>query len=173
MRAFFICLASGAELLRERLTELLEPVIEALGYELVLLEYSPSRGSSMLRLFIDAPGGINVDDCARVSREVSGVLDVEDPIQGAYQLEVSSPGLDRPLAKVEHYERFIGEQAKIQLLAPRESGTAGRKRFVGKIVGVSTRSVTLDTTDGPVEFEFTEIERARLVPDYEQGNAGS
>ena len=173
MRAFFIWSDLGDELLRERLTELLEPVIEALGYELVLLEYSPSRGASMLRLYIDAPGGISVDDCARVSREVAGLMDVEDPIQGAYQLEVSSPGLDRPLAKVEHYERFIGQEAKIQLLAPRESGKAGRRRFVGSIAGVSKHSVTLNTPEGPVEFEFSEIERARLVPEYEQGNVGS
>lgn len=161
-------------MLRERLTELLEPVIEALGYELVLLEYSPSRGASMLRIYIDSPGGINVDDCARVSREVSGVMDVEDPIQGAYQLEVSSPGLDRPLVKVEHYERFIGQQARVQLLAPRESGKAGRRRYVGAIASVTAHSVTLHTPEeGPVEFEFSEIERARLVPEYEQGTVGS
>ena len=164
---------AGDDLLRERLIDLLEPVIEALGYELVLLEYSPSRGASLLRLYIDAAGGINVDDCARVSREVSGVLDVEDPIQGAFQLEVSSPGIDRPLAKVEHFQRFMGEQVKLQLLAPRDVGPAGRRRFMGAIAAVSPKSVTLDTPDGVFEFEFSEIERARLVPDYEQGNVGS
>lgn len=157
-------------MLQERLNALLEPVVEALGYELVLLELNSGRGSSLLRLYIDSPAGITLEDCTRVSREVSGVLDVEDPIKGAYQLEVSSPGLDRPLAKVTHYERFKGHQAKIQLLAPSSSG---RRRFVGEIGAVNERSVTLNTVDGPVELEFSEIERARLVPDFERENADS
>lgn len=156
-------------MLRDKLTGLLEPVIEALGYELVLLEYSPARGEAMLRLYIDSPGGITLEDCERVSREVSGIMDVEDPIQGGYRLEVSSPGLDRPLVKVAHYERFMGEQVKVQLLAPK----GGRRRFVGAIRSVTDHSVTLATADGAVELEFSEIERARLVPDFERGNAGS
>jgi len=82
-------------LLRDRLQELLEPVITDLGYELVLLEFAPSTGYAMLRLFIDSPEGITVEDCTAVSREVAGVLDVEDPISSPYQLEVSSPGLVR------------------------------------------------------------------------------
>jgi len=156
-----------------QILDLLEPVLESLGFELVLLEYSPSLGASVLRLYIDSPGGITVKDCTRVSREVSGVMDVEDPIRGAYQLEVSSPGLDRPLAKASHYERFIGEQAKVQLFAPRANGGKGQRRFAGVIKSVSPHSVSLDTKEGLIEFEFSEIERARLVPDYEQGNAGS
>ena len=159
-------------MVNEKLLALLEPVIESLGYELVLLEYSAGHRASVLRLFIDSPGGITLDDCTRVSREVSGVLDVEDPIKGAYQLEVSSPGLDRPLATPSHYERFMGEQAKLQLFAAREN-TKGRRRYVGEIKAVGPHSVTLDTEFGMIEFEFSEIERARLVPDYEQGNAGS
>lgn len=159
-------------MVHDKLLALLEPVIESLGYELLLLEYSPSLGASVLRLYIDSPGGITVKDCTRVSREVSGVMDVEDPIRGAYQLEVSSPGMDRPLAKAAHYERFIGEQAKLQLFAAREN-TKGRRRYVGAIKAVSPHSVTIDTGDGETEFEFSEIERARLVPDYEQGKSGS
>ena len=157
-------------MLQERLNALLEPVIEALGYELVLLELNSGRGSSLLRLYIDSAGGISVQDCTRVSREVSSVMDVEDPIRGAYQLEVSSPGLDRPLVKVAHYERFMGERAKVQLLVPSSSG---RRRFVGTICGVNEHAVTLDTTDGRVELEFSEIERARLVPDFERESADS
>lgn len=157
-------------MLQERLNDLLEPVIVAMGYELVLLELNSGRGSSLLRLYIDAPAGVNLKDCTRVSREVSSVLDVEDPIRGAYQLEVSSPGLDRPLVKVAHYERFMGQQAKVQLLVPSSSG---RRRFVGAICAVNERAVTLDTADGRIELEFSEIERARLVPDFERENADS
>ena len=116
----------------ERLQALLEPVIESLGYELVLLEYAPSH-TALLRLFIDSPGGINLSDCERVSKEVSGVMDVEDPISGNYRLEVSSPGLDRPLAKPAHFERFINQQAKLQLLVP----VNGRRKISGFIRAVS------------------------------------
>lgn len=149
---------------RERLEQMLEPVIESLGYELVLLEFAPSGKSAMLRLYIDSPGGITIEDCERVSREVSGVLDVEDPIGNAYRLEVSSPGLDRPLVKPAHFERFRNEQARIQLLVPRD----GRRRHVGWIRGVSADAVTLETAQGMVEIPLAEIERARLVPDYDR-----
>lgn len=150
--------------LRERLQGLLEPVVESLGYELLLLEFSPSSKSGLLRLYIDAPAGITIDDCERVSREVAGVLDVEDPISSGYRLEVSSPGLDRPLVKPAHFERFINEQARIQLLAPRD----GRRRFVGWIRGVSDGAVRLETPEGMVEIPLADIDRARLVPDYDR-----
>ncbi|HVT36411.1 MAG TPA: ribosome maturation factor RimP [Nevskiaceae bacterium] len=151
-------------LLHEKLLSLLEPAIEALGYELVLLEFVPQPGSALLRLYIDSPGGVNLDDCTRVSREVAGVLDVEDPISSAYNLEVSSPGLDRPLVKPAHYERFLQHVAKATLIAPRN----GRRRFSGRIAAVNAQGVTLETAEGPVELKYSEIEKARLVPDYEQ-----
>ncbi|MEC9365403.1 MAG: ribosome maturation factor RimP [Pseudomonadota bacterium] len=150
--------------LRERLQQLLEPVVEALGYELVLLEFSPSTKSGLLRLYIDSPGGITIEDCERVSREVAGQLDVEDPISSGYRLEVSSPGLDRPLVKPSHYERFVGEQARVQLLAPRD----GRRRFVGWIRAAGADAVQLETQDGLVELPYAEIDRARLVPEYDR-----
>lgn len=150
--------------LREKLLELLEPVVESLGYEIILLEYSPNTRNALLRLYIDAPGGIGLDDCERVSKEVAGVLDVEDPISTAYSLEVSSPGLDRPLVKPAHFERFLNEQARIQLLAPKN----GRRRFVGWIRAANEQSVTLETDQGTVEIEYSEMERARLVPDYDR-----
>lgn len=152
-------------MLRDRLQELLEPVIEDLGYELVLLEFAPSTGSAMLRLFIDSEEGITLEDCETVSREVAGVMDVEDPISSPYQLEVSSPGLDRPLTKPEHFQRFAGEEARIQLLAPRN----GRKRFVGRIEAATDAGVSLSTDLGIVEFEYSTIERARLIPDFDKG----
>jgi ribosome maturation factor RimP len=155
--------------LNERLEQLLTPVIESLGYELVLLEYQAGTHSAMLRLYIDAESGIRIEDCERVSREVAGVLDVEDPIRTAYQLEVSSPGLDRPLVRPAHYARFVGEQIKLQLSIPR----GARKRFKGVIVSVSQQAVVVDTSEGRLEFEFSEIEQARLVPDYDRELAKS
>lgn len=156
---------------QDRLMALIEPVVVALGYELVLLEYVPARGAGFLRVYIDVGAGITLNDCQRVSREISGVMEVEDPIQGAYRLEVSSPGLDRPLVKPEHFERFKGQQAKIQLLTPH--GTSKRKRFTGEIASVEAGILTLNTIGGVVELELSEIERARLVPDYEREHAGS
>jgi ribosome maturation factor RimP len=144
----------------QQLTELLEPVVVALGYELVCLELGGSGRSSTLRLFIDAPTGVGLDDCARVSREVAAVLDVEDPIPHAYQLEVSSPGLDRPLVKPEHYRRFRGERVRVQMAIPIE----GRRRFEGILNGLSGGTVELRTAEGLVQLPLREIERARLLP---------
>ncbi len=152
-------------MLRDRLQQLLEPVIEDLGYELVLLEFAPQTGSALLRLFIDGEDGITLEDCTKVSREVAATLDVEDPISTAYQLEVSSPGLDRPLTKPDHFVRFMGEDARIQLLAPLN----GRKRFVGRIESASDEGVTLTTDLGVVELAYSTIERARLIPDFDKG----
>jgi ribosome maturation factor RimP len=155
---------------QDRLQALLEPLVESMGYELVLLEFSPHKGSAMVRLFIDAPGGITLGDCEKVSREVEGVLDVEDPIPQNYRLEVSSPGLDRPLVKPAHYERFAGSVVKVQLLAPK----AGRRKFQGVLKGLKDGHVVLDTADaGTVELALDQVERARLVPDYESELSGS
>ena len=150
--------------LRERLELLLEPVITALGYDLVLLEFSPSGKHALLRLYIDIATGITVEDCEKVSREVAAVLDVEDPVSTPYSLEVSSPGLDRPLAKPAHYARFMNEQARIQLMAPLN----GRRRFIGWIRHVTDTVVSLQTAEGMVEIPLAEIDRARLVPEYDR-----
>lgn len=134
----------------------------SLGYELVLLEYL--SGNALLRIYLDGPGGISLDDCERVSREVSGVLEVEDPIQNAYRLEVSSPGLDRPLVKPEHFQRFVGEDVKISLIAPR----AGRRRFTGRLAGFNGNTVVVETKDqGEQRFELNEIERANLLLNFD------
>jgi len=152
-------------LLRDELTNLLEPVIESVGYELVLLEFIPQTRSALLRLYIDKEKGITLEDCETVSREVAALLDVEDPIRQPYRLEVSSPGMDRPLTKPAHFSRFVGELVKLQLFAPR----SGRKRFSGRIVNVTESALQLDTELGVLDFEFAAIERARLVPDYDKG----
>jgi ribosome maturation factor RimP len=156
---------------QDRLIGMLEPLVETLGYELVLLEYAPHRGSSLLRLFIDAPTGVSLDDCEKVSREVASRLDVEDPIPQNYRLEVSSPGLDRPLVKPAHFEKFAGQVVKIQMLAPQQGG---RRKFQGVLRGLRNDQVLLDTSDaGTVELALGQVERARLVPDYEQELRGS
>lgn len=156
--------------LHDRLVELLEPLVESLGYELVLLEFNAHKGSALVRLFIDAVGGVSLGDCEKVSREVEGRLDVEDPIAQNYRLEVSSPGLDRPLVKPDHFERFAGQVARVQLTAPQ----AGRRKFEGVLRGLRNDAVVLETTDaGTIEVQLGNIERARLVPDYEKELRGS
>ena len=147
---------------QERLTNLLEPVVESLGYELILLEYVQGGGDAVLRLFIDHADGIVVEDCEKVSREVAAVLDVEDPIRQAYNLEVSSPGLDRPLTKPAHFDRFAGDRARITLFDARN----GQRRFNGMLIGMVEGQVSLRTDQGTENFELTEIERAQLVPDF-------
>lgn len=151
-------------MLRDRLTDLLEPVIRSLGYELVVLEFGAGTGAGTLRLFIDGPDGITLADCEKVSREVAGVLDVEDPIPSAYQLEVSSPGMDRPLAKPEHFLQFKGEVARVQMLAPVD----GRRRFQGRVLDADADSVTLEIDGAAVTLPFRDIEKAKLVPDFDK-----
>jgi ribosome maturation factor RimP len=146
--------------LREKLIELVEPLLVQLGYELVELEYGPSRGHAQLRIFIDKPDGVGIEDCERVSREVSSLLDVEDPIPTAFTLEVSSPGLDRVLRTPGHYRRFVGERVKVELAAPRE----GRKRYTGTLTSVDDAGIQLQVDNFSVGIPFEEIAKARLAP---------
>jgi len=146
-----------------RLTELLQPLVEDLGYEFVGLEHHSNPKNPVLTVYIDQPDGISVDDCERVSREVAALLDVEDPIPGHYSLEVSSPGLDRPLFTLEQFQRFNGEVAQLTVYAP----VAGRRRFKGEILGAGDGKVRLDQDGHEVELEMGNIAKARLVPDYD------
>ena len=148
----------------EEIVELLSPTVQALGMELLGIEYAASGSSALLRLYIDvADRPVNVEDCEAVSREVSAVLDVEDPITSNYTLEVSSPGIDRPLFTLAHFARFAGEQAKVNLRLPQD----GRRRLQGKILRAEAGRVVLAEDNGN---EFTvamdNIEKARLVPDF-------
>jgi len=143
-----------------QLNNLLAPVVEGLEYEFVGLEYKPASAQSVLRIFIDHADGINVDDCARVSRQISAVMDVEDPIKGEYTLEVSSPGLDRPLFTVEHYQQFQGEKIKCKLRMPFN----GRRNFTGKLLETSETSIVLNIDNESVELFIDDIEKANLVP---------
>ena len=146
-----------------RLTQLLQPLIEDMGYEFVGLEHSSNPKNPVLVIYIDRPEGIAVDDCENVSREVAALLDVEDPIPGHYNLEVSSPGLDRPVFTLEQFERFRGQQVRVSLYAPLD----GRRKFKGKILGTTGAAVRLDQDGTEVELDMGNIAKARLVPDYD------
>ena len=146
----------------EHLTNLIEPIIEGLGYACVGIEYHPHPRHGLLRIYIDSPNGILVDDCSKVSHQVSGVLDVEDPIQGNYQLEVSSPGTDRPFFYLHQFEQFIGSTVMVNLYQP----IAGRKKITGIIEKVVDNIVTLREEDKVFEVVFEAMSKARLVPDY-------
>lgn len=139
-----------------------EDAVAALGYELVGVEYIAQGRHSVLRVYIDSEHGITVDDCARVSHQVSGALDVDDPIKGPYTLEVSSPGLDRPLFKPEHFERFAGEQVQIRLAVPLD----GRRKFKGVLRGLRDGRVVVDMDGQELLLEFENVDKANLVHEW-------
>lgn len=147
------------------LHELLEPAVRAMGYDLVRVRYTGARTRPVLQIMAERPdGSMDVEDCAELSRAVSALLDVEDPIHGEYELEVSSPGIDRPLVRKEDFERFAGFDAKIELARPRD----GRRRFKGRLKGFDGEAVLLEVTgQGPEpvteRLAYSEIAEARLL----------
>jgi ribosome maturation factor RimP len=149
-------------LVREKLMALSEPLLARLGYELVDLEYAPGRAHAVVRVFIDAPEGVGVDDCGRVSHELAALLDVEDPVPTAYTLEVSSPGLDRVLRTPAHFQRFAGERVWVELRVARD----GRRRYTGRLETVGAEGIELRVDGAIVAVGFSEIERARLAPQW-------
>lgn len=157
-----------SDTLTNRLRTLLEPGIDALGFELIELEYISGQ-RAVLRMYIDAPGGVLVEDCERVSRYVSGVLDVEDPVPGQYALEVSSPGLDRPLVRPEHFERFVGHEVRVETRQPHD----GQRRFRGVLAQARDGRITLRCEDRTVELHVDALRSARLVPELPFGRRGS
>lgn len=146
----------------DKLRQILEVTVEPLGYELVGVEFHPHGNNALLRVFIDKQSGISLDDCQRVSHQISGVLDVEDPIPGHYTLEVSSPGLDRPLFEAKHFIRFAGRKVRIHLATP----LSGRKRFIGLLRGMRADNVVLESEGEEVLVPLDQIEKARLVPEF-------
>jgi ribosome maturation factor RimP len=146
--------------LRERLLALIEPLVGGLGYELVDVEHTAGRGSAVVRLFIDCPEGVGLADCERVSREVSALLDVEDPIPTAYTLEVSSPGFDRVLRTQEHFARFVGSRVAVELATPRDGG---RRRYTGTLLSADEAGIALEVDGQRVPMSFGEISKARLT----------
>ena len=149
-------------MITEKLETLLKPSIDALGYELVAIEMTNTGGGEVLRIYIDQDSGITVDDCARVSRQVSAVLEVEDPVSGAYALEVSSPGLDRPLVKPADFKRFEGDQVKIRIYEP----VLGRRNFTGKLVAAENEFVVVEVDNEQYELPYLNIDKARRVPEF-------
>ncbi|MGA0266050.1 MAG: ribosome maturation factor RimP [Lysobacterales bacterium] len=152
----------------KRLTDMLQPLVEDLGYEFVGLEYTGQSKNAVLRIYIDHKQGIDLDDCGRVSGEVAALLDVEDPISGQYNLEVSSPGLDRPLFTLEQCARFAGEQVQMTVFAPVE----GRRKFKGRILSVTGDTLNIDQDGAEIALDFSNIAKARLVPDYDSLMSG-
>ena len=147
----------------EDLNALLAPLISDLGLELVGIEFSPGSGGSLLRIYIDAPErAVGIEDCERASREISALLDVNDPVAGRYTLEVSSPGLDRPLFTPEHFTRFIGQAVKINVNLPLD----GRRRFHGSIKEVEGDRIVIEQDGEQVAIVHANIAKARLAPDY-------
>jgi ribosome maturation factor RimP len=161
-------------LVRDQLEELLAPVVHDLGYRLWELEFAPGSGGGLLRLYIDvregdpaareprpdAEQGITLEDCERVSRAVSAALDVSDPIEGHYTLEVSSPGLDRVLRTREHFAHFVGEQVRVEM----KHLVEGRRRFIGVLRDVADADITLDVEGAPVRLTIAAIHKARVAP---------
>ena len=142
-----------------RIASLIEPTLDAMGFRLVRLRIG-GGGRPVLQLMAErTDGSMSIDDCTEVSRAVSAVLDVEDPIAGAYNLEVSSPGIDRPLVRPEDYDRFAGFEAKIETAQP----VAGRRRFRGRMRGRRGEKVLIECADGPAEVPLSDIRRAALV----------
>lgn len=145
----------------DELAALLEPSIARLGYELSDLEVRLGGKGGLVRVFIDSPDGIGLADCEKVSEAVSALLDVEDPVPGDYNLEVSSPGLDRKLTKIEHFQRFTGEIVKVSMRFPVE----GRRRFRGKLMSVDKEEIVVEVDGQMHSLALTTIDTARLVPD--------
>ncbi|MCP5167945.1 MAG: ribosome maturation factor RimP [Pseudomonadales bacterium] len=144
----------------QQITDLLGATIEALGFELWGVEYLSQGRHSLLRIYIDAEQGITVEDCALVSQQVGSVLDVEDPITGEYTLEVSSPGMDRLLFRLDQYPGFVGEIVDLRLRTPFE----GRRKFKGVLTGIEGEDVVIRVDDHEYLLPHSAIEKARIQP---------
>lgn len=147
----------------EQLQALLAPVVEALGYQCWGIEFISQGRHSLLRVYIDNPDGILIEDCEKVSRQISGVLDVEDPISGEYVLEVSSPGMDRPLFTLEQFAAHVGAQVKIRLRSPYE----GRRNFQGVLRGIEEQDVVVQVDDHEFLLPIDSIDKANIIPSFD------
>jgi ribosome maturation factor RimP len=165
--------------LHTKLINIIEPVLQGAGFELVDVRFILEQGGWVLRVQVDIPlsevtdlsevpsDRVDLEDCENVSRELSAVLDVEDPIPQAYQLEVSSPGIDRPLRTAAHFNHFKGSEAKIQLAVPVHTETGERRNFKGKLKGVIDDKVEIDVDGHTFQLAITDIDSAKLVPDWD------
>ncbi len=146
--------------MKVELANLIEPTIEQLGYELSDLELKLGGRDGIVRVFIDKPNGVDLSDCEFVSRQLSAILDVEDPLPGHYRLEVSSPGLDRKLTKPAHFQRFLGETVRVKLRFP----VAGRRNFRGILRSADDEKIEVEVDGEPHSLQIATIESARLIP---------
>lgn len=147
---------------QDKLNALIEPAVEAAGFELIGVEFVRAGKHSTLRVFIDHPDGISVDNCADVSHQVSAVMDVEDPISTEYNLEVSSPGMDRPLFKAAHYQAVVGQVVSIRLRVPQQN----RRNFKGEVLSVVEDKLTIQVDNEQFELVISNIEKGNLVPQF-------
>jgi ribosome maturation factor RimP len=146
-----------------RIRQLLQPVVEALGCELWGVDLQTGAKTKLLRIYIDKDNDlVGIEDCERVSRQASSILDVEDAINGEYILEVSSPGMDRPLYEIGQYEKYVGENISLRLRFPYE----GRRNFKGRLTGVDGDEIILVVTDHEYLFPVEGIEKANVVPRF-------
>ncbi len=169
--ALFFCAKVSEDKMKqapEHLVNLIEPIVEGLGYECVGIEYNPHPKHGLLRIYIDAENGILVEDCTKVSHQISGVMDVEDPITSNYHLEVSSPGADRPFFKVSQFERYVGSTVLVHLF----KAIDGRRKITGLIVKVEGEIISLQEGDQVFEVPFIAMSKAKLVPEYLIGKGG-
>jgi ribosome maturation factor RimP len=148
----------------DELTEMLRPAVEALDYELVGVEYIGQGKHSVLRIYIDHENGINVDDCASVSHQASGILEVEDPIKSAYTLEVSSPGVNRPLFTMAHFEASVGEVVDLRC----HVGIDGRRKFKGELKQAQNEVIILSVDGEDYELSFADIDKANVEADFDK-----
>ena len=148
----------------QKLTDMLRPAVEEVGKELLGCEFISAGNHSVLRLFIDHENGIEVDDCAEVSRQVGAILDVEDPISTEYNLEVSSPGLDRPLFEMSHFQAVIGETINAKLSMPLN----GRRKFKGKLLAIENDTLVVLLDGEEYELIFNNVDKANLVYNFDK-----
>jgi ribosome maturation factor RimP len=150
----------------EKVRSIAAPVAAQDGLELVDVEFGGAGGRTTLRLFIDKPGGVSLDDCSNVSRSVSAALDVEDPLEGAYDLEVSSPGLDRPLRTPEHFAKYAGQKVRLKTYGPIPD-CENRKTFVGTLKGFAEGKVTVDVDGKLFHVPHAQISKANIEPVFD------
>lgn len=160
---FCLCGIKAMATKAELIQKLVRPLVEALGYRLWGIEYLGQGRHTLLRIYLDKPGGINIDDCAEASRHISSMLDVEDPIKDEYTLEVSSPGFDRLLFEPEQYQLYLNQVVRIRL----SQALSGRRNFSGTLMGIDEMNdewmVKLQVGAELLQLPFTNIEKAQLV----------
>ena len=144
------------------LWELFEPVVSGMGFELIEIEHFPNPKHGVLRLYIDKPGGVVIEDCSAVSRQISALIDVEDPVSGKFNLEVSSPGLDRPLRRLQDFQKFTGSLVKLKTVMPMD----GQRNFKGRLLQANEEVVVIETDDEEISLPMSAIDKARIVPEY-------